>query len=67
MAKIERFYDTFQPEHYDVYVDVDRAKKTIVGETTITGTATQSEISVNQKYLVIDEVIADGKPVEFKT
>ena len=67
MAKIERFYDTFQPEHYDVYVDVDRAKKIIVGETTITGTATQSEISVNQKYLVIDEVIADGKPVEFKT
>ncbi|WP_429971691.1 M1 family metallopeptidase [Fructilactobacillus sp. Tb1] len=67
MAEIERFYDTFQPEHYDVFVDVDREKKTITGKTTITGNATQSEIAVNQKFLVIDEVLADDKPAVFTT
>ena len=34
MAKLERFYNTFQPDHYDVFIDINRAKKIINGKTT---------------------------------
>ncbi len=30
MAKLERFYNTFQPDHYDVFIDINRAKKIFV-------------------------------------
>lgn len=49
MAKLERFYNTFQPDHYDVFIDINRAKKTINGKTTITGNATDPQIAINQK------------------
>ncbi|WP_413628002.1 M1 family metallopeptidase [Fructilactobacillus vespulae] len=67
MTEIERFYDVFQPEHYDVFVDVDRKQKNISGETAIAGYATQTEIAVNQKNLTIDEVVVDEQAVPFVT
>lgn len=67
MAEIKRLYDVFQPDHYDVYFDINRQNKTIHGKTIITGNADKLEIAVNQKNLVVTEVIADGKPVDFTT
>ena len=29
MAENTRLYDLVQPDHYDVYLDINRAKKTI--------------------------------------
>ncbi|MBJ7680862.1 M1 family metallopeptidase [Weissella confusa] len=55
-AKNEHFYETFQPSHYDLYIDVNRGTKVISGRTTISGEAKATEISVHQKYLTITSV-----------
>ena len=65
MAKLERFYNTFQPDHYDVFIDINRAKKTINGKTTITGNATDPQIAINQKNLQVTSVQADGQELDF--
>lgn len=65
MAKLERFYNTFQPDHYDVFIDINRAKKTINGKTTITGNATDPQIAINQKNLQVTGVQADGQELDF--
>ena len=65
MAENARLLDAFQPDHYDVYLDINRANKTITGTTTIEGHASQSVIQVNQKFLHIANVTVDQKPVPF--
>ena len=65
MAENTRLYDLFQPDHYDVYLDINRAKKTIAGTTTINGHASQPVIKLNQKYLHITAVTVDQQPVPF--
>lgn len=65
MAKLTHLFETFQPSHYNVYLDIDRAHKTINGHTEITGHAAASQIAVHQKFLSIEAVEADGKSVGF--
>ncbi|KRN28215.1 aminopeptidase N [Lactobacillus selangorensis] len=67
MAELTRFYETFHPEHYDVYLDINRATKKISGKTTVTGEAETKTISLHQKFLTIESVQADGKDVSFAT
>lgn len=67
MAKTKRLYNDFQPDHYDVYLDINRAQRTINGKTTIKGHASANKIAVNQKFLTIHSVQADGKDVPFET
>ncbi len=43
-AENEHFYETFQPSHYDLYIDVNRGTKVISGRTTISGEAKATEI-----------------------
>ena len=63
----KRLLDNFQPAHYDLYLDIDRAKKTINGKTTISGHASQAQIAVNQKYLQVHSVQVAGQDVPFTT
>ncbi|WP_373842587.1 M1 family metallopeptidase [Limosilactobacillus sp.] len=63
----KRLLDDFQPAHYDLYLDINRAQKTINGKTTISGHANKPQIAVNQKYLSVASVQADGKDVPFTT
>ncbi|GAT17994.1 M1 family metallopeptidase [Secundilactobacillus silagei] len=65
MTAIKHFYETFQPSHYDLYLDINRETKLISGKTTITGNATDTNISLNQKFLQVTAVEADGQAVEF--
>ena len=62
---VKRFYETFHPEHYDLYIDVDRKNKTITGTSTITGEAQETTVLINQKFMKISSVKADGKDVPF--
>ena len=55
-AENEHFYETFQPSHYDLYLDVNRGSKLITGRTTISGEAKALAIAIHQKYLTIDAV-----------
>ncbi len=60
-----RLYDDFKPAQYDVYLDIDRSKKVITGQTKIFGFAQAAHIAVNQKYLKASRVQADGQEVPF--
>ena len=65
MADSTRFYEKFQPVHYDIYLDIDRAAKHFKGITTITGNAVDTKIALHQKFLNVTSVQADGQDVPF--
>ena len=65
MAELDRFYNTFQPDHYDVFIDVNRAEKTINGKTTITGNASTPKIAINQKNLQVTSIQSNGQELNF--
>ena len=65
MTEIKRFYETFQPKHYDIYLDINRGTKTFSGVTKINGDAKDKTVSINQKFLEIDSVQADDQDVPF--
>lgn len=62
---VKRFYKTFHPEHYDLFIDVNRKNKTITGTSTITGAAQEKTVFINQKFMKIASVKADGVDVPF--
>ena len=66
MSESTRLFHKFQPKHYNIYLDINRAQKLITGQTTITGEAKEKTISINQKGLVVSTVKADGQAVTFK-
>lgn len=39
MTEVKRFYETFYPEHYDIYLDISREKKRFHGKTVVIGEA----------------------------
>lgn len=61
----KHFYETFHPDHYDLFIDVNREQKTITGTSTITGEAIEDTILINQKYMTITKVMCDGTEVPF--
>ncbi|MCH4009719.1 M1 family metallopeptidase [Companilactobacillus sp.] len=65
MATITRFLETFEPSHYDVYIDVNRGTKEISGKSTITGVAHTKPVYIHQKNMEIESVQANGNDVPF--
>ncbi|CAH1853146.1 M1 family metallopeptidase [Convivina intestini] len=66
MTAIKRFYETFKPEHYDLYFDISRANKIIKGQTKITGTALQADIALHEHDLTVQELKVNGQAVDFQ-
>ena len=58
---VKRFYETFHPDHYDLYIDVDRAARKFSGTSTIHGDIKEDTVLVHQKYMTISKVTVDGK------
>ena len=65
MTEATHFYQTFQPTHYNVYIDINRATKQISGTSTITGDAKSETIAVHEKYMTISAVKVDGQDAPF--
>ena len=65
MVDSTRFYEKFQPVHYDIYLDIDRSAKHFKGITTIKGNAVDTKIALHQKFLNVASVQADGQDVPF--
>lgn len=65
MTELKRFYETFQPTHYNIYLDINRETKQISGTTTISGDAKTQAISIHQKDLAVESVQADDQAVSF--
>lgn len=49
MQAVAHFIDTFVPEHYDLFLDLNRSNKTFSGKVTITGEAKETRISLSPK------------------
>ncbi|MCT8389767.1 M1 family peptidase [Leuconostoc holzapfelii] len=64
---LQHFLTTFVPEHYDVYLDINRQAKTIVGEVTIFGEALSDHIFLHQRGLKIKLVTVNQNEVAFTT
>ncbi|USS91798.1 M1 family metallopeptidase [Fructobacillus americanaquae] len=65
MAAIPRLYETFQPNHYDLFLDISRENKLIVGKTTITGHVTTTDLALHQHDLVVETLKVNGQAVDF--
>ncbi len=65
MTKFKHFFETFQPKHYGIFLDINRGNKKISGKTTITGEARNTKISVHEKDLTIGSVQSNGQDVPF--
>ena len=65
MQAVAHFIDTFVPEHYDLFLDLNRADKTFSGKVTITGEAKAEKISLHQKDLTIEAVEVAGQDRPF--
>ena len=65
MQAVAHFIDTFVPEHYDLFLDLNRSNKTFSGKVTITGEAKNTRISLHQKDLIIESAQVDGQDCAF--
>src|SRR5699024_12410999 len=66
MGQVSHLYDLFQPKHYQIYLDINREKKTFTGVTKISGNASQTEMALHQKFLNILYVKVNGNSTDFK-
>lgn len=62
---VKRFYETFHPDHYDLFIDINRAERSFSGTSTIHGEIKEETVLVHQKYMTISSVTVDGKDVPF--
>ena len=65
MQAVKHFIETFVPEHYDLFLDLNRADKTFSGKVTITGEAKTSKISLHQKDWTVESVEVAGQARPF--
>ena len=65
MQAVKHFIETFVPEHYDLFLDLNRADKTFSGKVSITGEAKTSKISLHQKDLTVEAVEVAGQARPF--
>lgn len=66
MASIQRLYETFQPDHYDLFLDISRENKLIAGKTKIHGQVTTTDVAIHQHDLVIETLKVNGQAVDFE-
>ena len=65
MQAVKHFIETFVPEHYDLFLDLNSADKSFSGKVTITGEAKTSKISLHQKDLTVEAVEVAGQARPF--
>ncbi|WP_461241035.1 M1 family metallopeptidase [Paucilactobacillus sp. N302-9] len=60
-----RLYQKFQPNHYQLFFDIDRKTKQIKGKTIIDGEAKTNNFALHQKYLQINSIIINNQNVKY--
>ena len=61
-----RFIESFIPENYNLFLDINRSEKTFTGNVAITGEAIDNHISLHQKDLTINSVLLDNESLNFQ-
>ena len=64
MTTVSRLIDHFVPEHYQLFIDLDRNNRTFRGKVTLTGSllATNSPIILHAKDLTLTAATIDNQP-----
>jgi aminopeptidase N len=65
MSEIKHLYEAFKPEHYQIFLDINRSSKRFEGRVTVTGEALVREVAFHQKDLAITAVEVNGQAVSF--
>lgn len=65
-ASVARFIESFIPENYNLFLDINRSEKTFSGNVAITGEALDNHISLHQKDLTIHSVLLDNESLNFQ-
>lgn len=65
-ASVARFIESFIPENYNLFLDINRSEKTFTGNVAITGEALDNHISLHQKDLTISSVLFDNESLNFQ-
>ena len=66
MQTVPRLYETFQPSHYDLKLDLEREKRTYSGTVTIDGKqVAEGDIALHAKGLEITKATVGETPVAF--
>ncbi|TWT12386.1 M1 family metallopeptidase [Streptococcus sp. sy004] len=66
METVEHLVKRFVPEHYDIFLNINRKDKSFSGRVAIKGQAIKETIAFHQKDLKIETVLVAGKKVEFE-
>jgi len=67
MANSVHLVEQFQPEHYDIQLDISRETKKINGTVIVQGNASENQLLLNQKFLKILTVTEHGQSRDFVT
>ena len=65
-ASVARFIESFIPENYNLFLDINRSEKTFTGNVAITGEALDNHISLHQKDLTIHSILLDNESLNFQ-
>ncbi|MFC3928929.1 M1 family metallopeptidase [Streptococcus caprae] len=65
MKTVAHFVETFVPENYNLFLDINRAEKTFTGNVAINGEALDNTISLHQKDLTIKSILLDNAALPF--
>lgn len=66
MEAVEHYVEKFQPEHYRLFLDINRREKRFTGTVAIKGLAISQEISLHQKGLEISSVMVAGQALDYR-
>lgn len=65
METVEHLVKRFVPEHYDLFLDINRKDKVFSGRVLIKGEALEQTVGLHQKDLTINSVTVAGENLEF--
>ena len=66
MKNNPHLYQVFQPTNYQLFIDINRRTRRIVGRTIVSGTALQNQIALHQKYLDIKSIQLQQQDLDFQ-
>lgn len=66
MKVVEHLIETFIPENYNLFLDLNRQEKQFSGNVAITGEALDNQIALHQKELHIESVKLDNETLTFE-
>lgn len=66
MKTVEHLIETFVPENYNIFLDINRQTKTFTGNVAINGEALDNHVAFHQKDLDIKSILLDNEAIVYQ-